>query len=330
MAAAATMKAVVNPEYGPPDALRLRDVDRPTIGEDQVLIRVHAASVNPYDWHLVRGKPYFARLIVGIRRPKSGGIPGVDAAGVVEAVGTGVTELRPGDEVFGSCSGTFAEYTVGRERNLAPRPENLALEQAAAIPGAGATALQGVRDHGGVQPGQRVLVNGAAGGVGTFAVQIARALGAHVTGVCSTRNVELVRSLGAEQVVDYSAEDFTRSGPYDVIVDNVGNRSLRELRRALGPTGTYVAVGGGMRRKLGARLVNRFVAQRLESFIARVRTEDLVALKELIEAGEVDPVVGRIYPLSEAPDAIRYVETGHASGKVVVTVRCSASASNCR
>jgi NADPH:quinone reductase-like Zn-dependent oxidoreductase len=321
------MKAIVNARYGPPGDLRLEDVARPTPGDDQVLIRVRAASVNPYDWHMMRGEPYFVRLLVGLRAPQGSGIPGVDAAGIVEAAGASVTEFRPGDEVFGSCSGTLAEFTLARERNVAPKPENLALEEAAALPGAGVTALQAVRDHGAVAAGRRVLINGAAGGVGTFAVQIAKALGARVTGVCSTANVELVRSLGAEDVVDYTRDDFLRTGPYDVIVDNVGNRSLWALRRALSPTGTLVVVGGGggrvlggLARKLWATQLDRFVHQRVVSFIARVGKADLLALKELVESGEVAPVIGRTYPLHEAPDAIRHLETGHARGKVIVSV----------
>lgn len=314
------MKAIRNPEYGPPEKLRLQDVERPVIEEDQLLVRVKAASVNPLDWHLVRGRPYFARLFVGVRRPKGSGIPGVDAAGIVEAVGARVTEFAPGDEVFGSCNGTFAEFAVGRERNFVAKPARLGFEEAAALPGAGATALQAVRDHGAVGSGQRVLVNGAAGGVGTFAVQIARSLGAHVTGVCSTSNVDLVRSLGADGVIDYSADDFTRTGPYDVIVDNVGNRTFRALRRTLAPRGTLVAVGGGMSKKFEARMLDRFVEQRLVSFIASVKKADLVALKELVDAGAVTPAIGRTYPLADAADALAYVETRHARAKVVITV----------
>jgi NADPH:quinone reductase-like Zn-dependent oxidoreductase len=315
-----TMKAVLNREYGPADDLRLEEVARPAIDEDQVLVRVKAASVNPFDWHVMRGEPYLVRLMMGLRRQKGNGIPGGDAAGTVEAVGANVTEFGPGDEVFGSCDGTFAEYAVGRERNFVAKPANLSVEQAAAIPCAGVTALQAVRDHALVQARQRVLVNGAGGGVGTFAVQIAKAFGAHVTGVCSTGNLELVRSLGADEVVDYTADDFTRSGRYDVIIDNVGNRSLWALRRALTPTGTLVVVGGGLSRKLRAKLLNRFVEQRLAGFIAKIVKQDMVALKELIESGDVAPAVDRTYPLCEAPEAIRYVETGHARGKVVITV----------
>jgi NADPH:quinone reductase-like Zn-dependent oxidoreductase len=325
---APTMKAIFNSEYGPPDDLRLCDVARPTIADDQVLVRIRAASVNPFDWHLMRGDPYLVRYFMGLRRPKGGCIPGGDAAGIVEAVGADVTEFAPGHEVVGSCRATFAEYAIGRERNFVAKPRLLGFEEAAAVPGAGVTALEAVRDHGAVKHGQRVLVNGAAGGVGTFAVQIAKALGAHVTGVCSTRNLELVRSLGADDVVDCTATDFTRGGPYDVIIDNVGNRSLWALRRALHPSGTLVAVAGGrggrvfggQMRKLRVRRLDRFVTQRLVAFQGSIDKADLIALMQLIEAGKVRPVVDRTYPLSEAPEAIRYVETGHARAKVVVTV----------
>src|SRR2546421_4367086 len=320
LATAPTMQAVLNPEWGPADDLSVREVPRPTIDDNQLLVRVRAASVNPFDWHLMRGEPLFVRLLVGLRRPKGGGLLGVDAAGIVEAVGANVTEFEPGDEIFGSSSATFAEYTVGREQNFVLKPENLTLKEAAALPGAGVTALQAVRDHGKVEAGQKVLVNGAAGGVGTFAVQIAKSLGADVTGVCGATNLEFVRSLGADEVVDYTAADFTLGGSYEVIIDNVGNRSLQALRRALAPSGTLVAVGGGMSRKLGTKLLDRFVDQRLATFIAKVTKADMVALKELSEAGKIAPAIGRTYQLSETAEAIRYVETGHARGKVVITV----------
>jgi NADPH:quinone reductase-like Zn-dependent oxidoreductase len=315
------VKAIRNRRYGPPEALRLQDVAVPAIADDQLLVRVRAASVNPIDWHMMRGRPLLIRLFVGLRGPVGDGIPGVDVAGTVEAVGAGVTELAPGDEVFGSTRATFAEYTVGRERNFVTRPANLPLEQAAALPGAGVTALLAVRDHGLVQPGQKVLVNGASGGVGTFAVQIAKSLGAQVTGVCSTANVGLVRSLGADAVVDYSVDDFTRTGPYDVIVDTVSNRSLRALRRALLPTGALVTVGGGgLRRRLGVRLADRFVEPRLVRLSARVTKADMLVLKELVETGKLAPAVGRTFELADAPEAIRYVESRHARGKVLVMV----------
>jgi NADPH:quinone reductase-like Zn-dependent oxidoreductase len=315
------VKAIVNQRYGSPDGLELREVDVPEIGEDEVLVRVRAASVNPYDWHMMRGHPYFVRLMTGVRRPSAPGL-GADMAGVVEAVGPSVTRLQPGDEVFGAGEGSFAELAKATEARLAPKPSRLSFEQAAAVPIAGCTALQAVRDRGGVREGQRVVVNGAAGGIGTFAVQIGSKLGAEVTGVCSTRNVELVRSLGADRVVDYTRDDFTRDGPYDVILDTVGNRSLRALRRALTPTGTLVAVGGGTGRLLGGlgsalglSVLSRFVDQRLLWFLARVRERDLTWVAEA-----VTPVVDRTYPLADTAEALRYVETGHARGKVVIAV----------
>jgi NADPH:quinone reductase-like Zn-dependent oxidoreductase len=314
------MKAVLNPEYGPPEALRVLEVARPTVSDDQILVRVRAASVNPFDWHLMRGKPRFVRLLVGLRRPSNGGFLGVDVAGTVEAVGRSVSEFAPGDEVFGSCTATFAEYTVGGEDNFVRKPANLTPEEAAALPGAGVTALQAVRDHGAVQPGQTVLINGASGGVGTFAIQIAKSLGAQVTGVCSSANIDLVRALGAHEVIDYAADDFTKRGPYDVIIDTIGNRPLAPLRHALQPGGTLVAVGGGMRRKVAVKLLNRFVKPDLTTFIAKVTKPDMTTLKELSEAGNLTPAVGRTYPLEETAEAIRYVETGHARGKVVITV----------
>jgi NADPH:quinone reductase-like Zn-dependent oxidoreductase len=316
------MKAVVNHRYGSPDVLKLREIEKPALTADGVLIQVRAASVNPLDWHFMRGKPYFARFMgIGIRRPKTI-VRGVDVAGVVEAAGEDVTRFRPGDEVFGTCAGAFAEYARGREVRLAPKPEGLTFEHAAAIPIAGCTALQALRDKGQVQPGQTVLINGASGGVGTFAVQIAKALGAEVTGVCSTRNVDMVRSIGADHVVDYTREDFTRMQQrYDLIVDNVGNHSLRNLRRILTPRGTLVLAGGkGLSRVFRAFIISRFVGQKLIGFFADIRAEDLVFLKELVEAGKVMPVVDRTYPLTEAREAIRYLEEGHTSGKVVISV----------
>ena len=323
-----TMQAIVNSKYGSPDRLELREIDKPALGDDGVLVRVRAASVNPYDWHFMRGLPYFMRLMSGLRRPKQT-VRGVDVAGQGEAVGDNVTNLRPDDEVFGAgWGGALAEYVCGGESDFALKPAGLTFEQAAALPMAGCTALQALRDRGQLQPGQRVLINGAAGGVGTFAVQIAKALGGEVTGVCSTRNVDMVRSIGADHAVDYTVEDFTRSGQrYDLVLDTVGNRSLSDLRRALTPKGTLILAGGKGGRLLGplalllrARLLSRFVAQRLLSFIAKLRKDDLVVLNELIEAGKVTPVIDRTYPLSEAPEAIRYLEAGHARGKVVITV----------
>ena len=322
------MKAIVNNEYGSPDGLELQEIDKPVVEGDDVLVRVRASSVNPFDWHAMRGLPYLVRLTEGLRRP-SRRVPGVDVAGQVEAVGGNVTEFRPGDEVFGVKGGAFAEYIcAGKNNFLVPKPAGLTFEQAAAVPVAGTTALQALRDKGGIEPGQRVLINGAAGGVGTFAVQIAKAFGADVTAVCSTSKLDLVRSLGADQVVDYTQQDFTGSGQrYDLILDAVGNRSLSDLRRALNPKGTLVIVGGGGGNWLGplalpfrALLVSRFVGQRLLLLLAKNSKEDLLALKELIEAGKVTPVIGRTYQLSEAPEAIRYLEAGHAEGKTVIAV----------
>jgi NADPH:quinone reductase-like Zn-dependent oxidoreductase len=313
------MKAIVRDTYGPPKRLRLEEVDQPALSDDSVLVRVRAASVNPYDWHLLRGRPYLIRLSEGLRRPKRPGL-GVDVAGVVEAVGKNVTQLAPGDEVFGGGAGAFAEYVVGVERKLVPKPARLSFEEAAAIPIAGVTALQAVRDRGEVQPGQKVLINGASGGVGTFAVQIATWLGAEVTGVCSTRNVELVRLLGADRVVDYTRDDFTRGAErYDVIFDTIGNRSLTALRRALTASGTLVLAGGdSLSLLLRGLALRRFVRHRLRPFVANVNADDLLVLKELVEAGEVRPIVDRTYPLAEAAAAIAYVETRRARGKVVL------------
>jgi NADPH:quinone reductase-like Zn-dependent oxidoreductase len=302
------MRAFLIERYGPPERLRLTDVPCPEVGEDDVLVRVRAASVNPYDWHMVRGKPRIVRPLVGLRRPKAPGL-GLDCAGIVEHVGAAVTEFAPGDEVIGSASGTFAEYARGKERHFVRKPARLDFEQAAALPGAGGTALHALRT---LRAGRRVLVNGASGGVGTFAVQIAKLRGAHVTGVCSTRNVELVRSLGADAVIDYTAENFTRSGEsYDLIVDMVGNHSPRALRRVLTPAGTIVAVGGGLRVKLRARFADRCVP-----LFVRVTKDDLV---ELAQLEELTPVIDRTYPLEETPAAIAYVETRRARGKVVIT-----------
>jgi NADPH:quinone reductase-like Zn-dependent oxidoreductase len=323
-----TVYVIANSEYGPPEHLRLQEVDRPELDADGILVAVRAASVNPYDWHMMRGKPYLVRIGDGFRRPKRG-VRGVDMAGRVEAVGASVTQAQPGDEVFGwGRWGALAEYERAGEKSCAPKPAGISFEQAAAIPTAGCTALQGVRDVGEIQPGQRALINGAAGGVGTFAVQIAKALGAEVTGVCSTRNVDLVRSLGADHVVDYTADDFARSGQrYDFVFDLVGNRSLRDLRRALTPTGTIAFSGGGSGNWLGplalplrGLVVSRFVKQQLRMFMAQLRRDDLLFMCDLIEDGKLSPVVDRTYPLSEAPEAIRYLEAGHARGKVVVTV----------
>lgn len=325
-----TMKAIVRERYGSPDALELKDVARPLIDDDSILVRVRAASINAYDWHMLRGAPFLVRFSEGLRKPKNRAM-GVDVAGQVEAVGKNITQFRPGDEVFGARLGSLAEYVRGTDKSfLVAKPANLTFEQAAAVNMAGTTALQGLRDQGQIKPGQRVLINGATGGVGTFAVQIAKALGAHVTAVCSTRNVEMVRSLGADVVIDYSTKDFTRSGQrYDLILDVAANRSLAACRRVLSPTGKLVGVGaakGGramapiLLRILGQALFSRFAKQKMGSFMAKNSKDDLLVLKGLIEAGKVKPVIDRTYQLSETADALRYLEEGHARGKVVITV----------
>ncbi len=324
------MKAIVQERFGPPDVLRLVDTDAPEVGADDVLVRVHAAALNPYDWHIMRGDPLIARLMgeVGLRKPKAR-VAGVDAAGRVEAVGANVGGLRPGDEVLGFCQGAFAQYARAQADKLVPKPGRLSFEQAAAVPMAGTTALRGIRDVGAVKAGHRVLVNGAAGGVGTYAVQIAAALGAEVTGVCSTRNVELVRSIGAAHVVDYTTEDFTDGRVrYDVILDNVGNRPLRRLRRALTPTGILVLNGGGspghvlgpVGSILRAVVVNRLVRERLRLLPHEQNSDQLLTLTGLIEAGKLTPVLDRTYPLADTAEGLRRVEQGHARGKVVITV----------
>ncbi len=325
------MKAIAQDRYGSPDALEIREVERPLVGEHDVLVRVEAASANPYDLHFMRGLPYIVRGAAsagfGIRGPKLP-IRGRDLSGQVEAIGKNVTQLRPGDEVYGVWQGTFAGYACASERELAPRPANLTYAQAASMPVAATTALRAIRDHGRVKPGQAVLVNGASGGVGTFAVQIAKAFGAEVTGVCSTRNVELVRSIGADHVIDYTAEDFTR-GPkrYDLILDLVGNHSVSACRRALEPRGTLLLSHGGRSKWIGpfgqilrAVVASRFGSQKLFAFTAHVTTEDLVALRDLADDGKVTPVIDRTYPLGESPNAMRHLEAGHARGKVVITL----------
>lgn len=321
------MKAIVQVTYGSADVLKLRDIDQPTVGDHDVLVRVHAAGVDPGVWHLMTGLPYLVRLLgYGLRAPKVR--PGMDVAGRVEAVGANVSTLQPGDEVFGTCTGAFAEYVSAAEDTLALKPANLTFEQAAAVPTSGCTALQGLRDAGKVQPGRKVLIIGAAGGVGTFAVQIARGFGADVTGVCSTTKLDLVRSLGADDVIDYTRDDVADgSRRYDLIIDTAGNRSLSQLRRALAPDGTLVLVGGegggrwfgGTDRLLRAFLVSPFVSQQLRAMFSVSRREDLHVLRELVEAGTVTPVIDRTYQLAEVADAIRYIAAGHARGKVVVT-----------
>jgi NADPH:quinone reductase-like Zn-dependent oxidoreductase len=319
------MKAIVSTQYGSPEVMKLGEVDKPEVTDDGVLVRVRATSVNPYDWHSLRGQPYIMRIGGGLRRPKQT-VLGIDVAGIVEAVGKNVTDLQPGDEVFGVRSGAFAEYVSGR--NFVPKPVGLTFEQAAAVPVAGLTALQGLRDKGAIQPGQRVLIYGAGGGVGSFAVQIAKALGADVTGVTTTSNVDMVRSMGADRVIDYTRDDFTRGGQrYDVILDIGAKRPLWKYRRVLAPNGTLVLVGGSagrwigpVARALGALVLSRFVSQRLRPFLSDVNKHDLLTLKDLIEAGKVRPVIDRTYPLSETAEAIRYLEAGNARGKVVITL----------
>jgi NADPH:quinone reductase-like Zn-dependent oxidoreductase len=323
------MKAIVQERFGPPEVLRLVDTDVPEVGAGDVLVRVHAAALNPYDWHMLRGDPLIARLMgVGLTKPKAR-VAGIDAAGRVEAVGADVRGLRPGEEVLGFCPGAFAEYARAEADQVVPKPARLTFEQAAAVPMAALTALQGIRDVGAVRAGHRVLVNGAAGGVGTYAVQIAAALGAQVTGVCSTRNVELVRSIGAAHVIDYTTQDFTAGrARYDVILDNVGNRPLSRVRRALTPTGTLVLNGGGSPGRavgavgsmLRAVVVNGLVRQHLRPFRAKPKQDDLLTLTRLIDDGKLTPVLDRTYPLADTAEALRHVEHGHTRGKVVLTV----------
>lgn len=326
-AAEVAMNAIVYCNYGGPEVLDLRRIEKPVPQPDQVLVRVHAASVNPLELHYMRGTPYVMRLDGGLRKPKVTRL-GVDFAGTVEAVGSAVTDFKPGDAVFGGRTGSYAEYLAVRAASIVKKPDGISFEEAAVVPIAGLTALQAVRDHGKVRAGQRVLINGASGGVGTFAVQIAKSLGAHVTGVCSTRNVALVRSLGADQVVDYTREDFTEGKqPYDVIIDMVGNHSLREYRRVLKPDGIYVMVGGPKGRWIApidrvARMavVAPFVSQKFGMMLSKLNRDDLAVLAGLMTSGKVRPVIDRRYPLARVPEAIRYLETGRARGKVVITI----------
>jgi len=322
------MLAIVQDNYGSGEGLELRQVERPRIGDHEVLIRVRAAGVNPADWAVMSGLPYIARPVYGLRRPKIG-VRGTDVAGHVAAVGSAVTRFKPGDEVFGAATGSYAEYAAASDDELALKPANLTFEQAATVPMAGLVALQAIRDHGKVRAGQTVLINGASGGIGTFAVQIAKALGAEVTAVASTRNLELIRSIGADHVVDYTKEDFTSRGKrYDVILDNASNHSLTSLRRALTPTGVLIPNGGnfGNRwfasagRLIRATVLFRFGTQRLGRFLVATRHDDLLALKDLIEAGKVTPVLTGTYPLGNAGRAIDHVGAGHAQGKVAITV----------
>ena len=322
------MKAIIHETYGSPDVLELRDVETPAASDGQVLVRVRAASANPLDWHFLRGEPYVMRAQFGLRLPKRTNV-GNDVAGVVEAVGKDVSRFKPGDEVFGDVNGSFAEYVAAPEELLESKPANLTFEQAAAVPVAALTALQGLRDKGGIRAGRRVLIIGASGGVGTFAVQIAKTFDAHVTGVCSTRNVDMVRSIGADDVVDYTKEDFTKRGEtYDVIFQLAGTASPLACRRALTSKGTLLLSSGEssgrwigpLSRILEALVESPFVGQQLVPFIAKRSADDLGIVKGLIESGKVTPVIDRTYPMREAADAIRYVEAGHAQGKVVVTV----------
>lgn len=322
------MKAMVYEKYGLPEVLELREIDRPTLTDDGVLVHVRAASVNPFDWHMLTGTPYFARIQAGLRKPKNH-VLGVDFAGTVEAVGKDVTSFQPGDEVYGGKGGAFGEYVCVR-KSVARKPANLSFEDAAAVPMAAITALQALRDKGHVQAGQKVLVNGASGGVGTFAVQLAKSFGAEVTGVCSTRNVDTVRSLGADTVIDYTKEDVTRSGAsFDVMVDIAGNHSWSECKRIVAENGTMIVVGGrktnrwigpmgdAVKRRLASVPGSRNV---VAPFLAQLNKEDLDVLRELLEAGKVKPVIESRYELSELPEALRHVGAGHAKGKVVISV----------
>ena len=316
------MKAIVQNAYGSPETLQLQEVDKPEVKETEIRVRVRAAALNAGDYFSMRGSPWIVRLMVGFPKPKNY-ILGWDVAGHVDEVGRNVKRFHPGDTVFGSCQGALAEYACAAEEQFAIKPTNLTFEQAAAVPSAALTALQGLRDAGKVQAGQSVLINGASGGVGTFAVQIAKFLGAEVTGVCSTRNVELVRSLGADHVIDYTQEDFTQGGPrYDLILDNVGNRSFSDCRRALTPRGTLLPNTGhaGMGYVLMAFARSAFVRQQGRLFVEKPNAQDLLVLKELIEAGKVTPVIDKTYRLDESPKALAYVGEGHARGKVVVVL----------
>jgi NADPH:quinone reductase-like Zn-dependent oxidoreductase len=320
------LKAIVHERYGRPEVLAFREVELPAIQDHQVLVRVHASSVNPAEWYGVTG-PYFARPGSGLRKPKSPAI-GADLAGRIEAVGRDVKEFKPGDEVFGTCGGAWAEYAAAREVRLVPKPANVSFEEAAGVPIAAITALQALRDKGRVQPGQKVLINGASGGVGTYAVQLAKHFGADVTAVCSTRNVDLVRSLGADRVIDYTQEDFTQSGErHELMLDVAGSRSFSEMRRVLTPEATIVLVGGRMTyRGLGplphlARTVLASLgrSQKVTFFVAKINKEDLAVLQELLAAGTVRTVIDRRYELSKAADALAYLGEGHARGKIVLT-----------
>jgi len=323
-----TIKAITFRCYGSPEVVKLEEMAKPIPADHELLVKVHAASVNPLDWHYMRGEPYLVRMETGIGAPTVARL-GVDFSGTVEAVGKSVTRFKPGDEIYGGKRGAFGEYlSIPDDRALVLKPDNITHEQAAAVPIAAITALQALRDQGKVKAGQKVLINGAAGGVGTFAVQIAKALGAEVTGVCSTRNVDMVRTLGADYVVDYTREDVTRGGKqFDVIVDAVGNRDLLDMRRVLKPKGTFVIVGGpegawlaGLILPIKAAFIGPFVSQEFKFFLADINQNDLGVLNELLRSGKLTPVIDRRYPLSETAAAIKYLEAGHARGKVVITI----------
>ncbi|MBA3960872.1 MAG: NAD(P)-dependent alcohol dehydrogenase [Chthoniobacterales bacterium] len=326
------MKAAIYTNYGSPDVIEVRDIKKPVPNDDQILIKVHAASVNPLDWHYLEGTPYVMRAMgVGLRKPEQPRL-GINLAGVVEAIGKNVTQFKPGDEVFGGKQGAFAEYVCARaDRAIVLKPASLTFEQAASIPTAGVTALQGLRDTGRIQAGQKVLINGASGGVGTFAVQIAKSFGADVTGVCSTKNLDLVRSLGADHVIDYTKEDFTKgSERYDLILDNVGNQPLSGFKQVLKPKGICVMIGGGgpgdngligpMARPLKALLLSPFISQKMSMMMADLTKNDLTTVADLMQSGKVKAVIDRTYPLSQIAEALRYLEKGHARGKVVITM----------
>jgi NADPH:quinone reductase-like Zn-dependent oxidoreductase len=322
------MKAIEYRCYGSPDVLKLEDVEKPAPADDEVLVKIHAAAVNPLDWHFMRGSPYLMRLGTGLGAPNRTSL-GVDFSGTIESIGANVKRFKPGDEVFGGGKGAFAEYvTVREDRALVLKPANITFEQAASVPIAAITALQALRDTGKIKPGHKVLINGASGGVGTFAVQIAKSFGAEVTGVCSTRNVEMVRSIGADHVIDYKREDYTKSGQtYDLIIDNVGNHSLLDNRQVLNPEGIFVIVGGPKGNWLGplmgpvkAFMLSPFVGQEFIFLLAKMREDDLAVLADLMQTGQVTPVIDRLYRLSEVPDAIRYSEEGHARGKIIINL----------
>ena len=322
------MKAIVYHEYGPPDVLRCEEIEKPTPGDSEVLLRVRAAALNPYDWHFMRGEPYGIRLMSGLGKPKNKRL-GADVAGVVETVGRSVTQFKPGDAVYGLCQGAFGEYVCTAESKLVKKPDGMTFEQAASIPIAGLTALQSLRDKGKIQPGQRVLVNGASGGVGTFGVQIAKAFGANVTGVTSTRNVELVRSIGADDVIDYTKQDFTKGTQrFDLILDCVGNHSFSEYCRVLNPGGKIIGAGGKtdnwmlepIGRLISTAVQSLFVSQKQVSIFAKMNQADLLAINELLTSGKVTPVIDRRYELDDLPEGMRYLEEGHARGKVVIVI----------